>query len=455
MDFSFSKEEWYALRDDRTNRILEKKLDKEFSVGIIIDPAVSKSYELQCMTLVLCNILSRWCRKITIDSPDCTLIASRHGGKNLKKYLLETMAKIDPHGNFTFGNIDDCTFILSIGDTKITKPHFWIDASGWIGGCGYGKTVSCHKTSNKNPVGPTLASCMGAAMLFEHAVCGLEQKESSIFYSLFDYSSSESPHLLINPEVSESLDLGNICQIGCGAVGSSLDYLLSISEFHGNLQLIDFDIVKYENCNCSLSFNSSDKGQKKTDVCESILQSENISVLNYPKSYNDFTSEKNFSAYNPDIILCLANERNVWITIQNNFPALVLHATTSPNWAINFGRHGALTEWCTMCRFSDQIDKKFDGQCGSGIINKSANDIILGNLPFLSPCAAIFVLAEILRLNIGTKANSNFVYFPLKHPFTLNKRFHNKRKDCVCKTQLKDVFDTLRQDTKFYALIQQ
>ncbi len=40
-------------------------------------------------------------------------------------------------------------------------------------------------------------------------------------------------------------DFGHIHQPGCGAVGSSFNYLLALTDWSGSIDLIDFDNINY------------------------------------------------------------------------------------------------------------------------------------------------------------------------------------------------------------------
>ncbi|MEZ5199301.1 MAG: hypothetical protein R2764_23835 [Bacteroidales bacterium] len=227
----------------------------------------------------------------------------------------------------------------------------WINANNWLAGVGTGKNSKIN-SEGKNIVGASFAACLGNALLFDMFL-----KRKLIItirsrYSLYDFGYSESVKHLNNPENVGIINVGKILQIGCGAVGSSLAYLLSIQDWTGSLTLIDFDTVKTPNCSSSLVFSALDSvdNRLKIDCCEEILQITRVNKFN--GDYSDFLKS---SLLNYDIILCLANERNIWSTIQNNYPPIVLHATTNDSWGINMGRHIPIKEWCILCRFKDEL----------------------------------------------------------------------------------------------------
>ena len=453
MTFSLTPEKWYALRDDRTNRLISENLENDNFIGVYVDPHISESYALQCMTLLTCNNLARWCRKIIISVPNFNQTAFPNLENNFQKLLEKSMNKTDPYGNFIFRDFheDEPTVLICIGngDKDFSKPYFWIDGSGWIGGVGYGTNHSIKRISDKNPIGPAFASWMGSAILFNFIMHHSEIIPFLKYYSLFDFSDNDNYSKLVNPPIKNSLDFGNMCQIGCGAVGSSFDYLLSLTDFKGNLSLIDFDVIEYENCNNTPAFCAQDKDSLKVTVCERLFNLRNIEVTSHPITYTKFSQKNDFSKYDPDVILCFANEQNIWTSIQNIIPPIVLSASTTPNWATTSGRHIPFKEWCVVCAYYHLINKTFTGKCGTGEIIMD-DKIIVGNLPFLAPCAATFVLADVIRLNTSKINKINNISFSLKYPFNLNVKSSNPKRGCICQNQHKDNFVLLRKNTKFF-----
>ncbi len=80
---------WYQTRDDRTKRVPGVTINKDYSVGVLVDRDVVSSCPTQIMSLIALNILSRWCRNVTIDVPDDTIcILPISKGQNLSKMLL-------------------------------------------------------------------------------------------------------------------------------------------------------------------------------------------------------------------------------------------------------------------------------------------------------------------------------------------------------------------------------
>ncbi len=455
MKFPLDKGAWHNERDDRTNHSESIKELDNYHLGIIVDPRIVESFEIQCMTLLACNILARWCRKITIDMQNCQNII-HHTQSDLKMEIKQLMSEIDPYGEFSFEHIpQDVDDILAIGNgVKSDKPFTWINSDGWISGCGFGNRAGeIHYSGSNNPIGPSFAACFGVAQVFKKAI----KKESDSFekwYSLYDYSNGASSVGLQNPDFCNDFDFGTIYQIGCGAVGSSLDYLISLTNWKGRFFLIDPDIITYSNCNRSLPFSAHDAthSKDKVVVCNNVIASNGREAFPIKKSYSQFSGTREFSKYPPDLILCLANAENVWSTIQNNFPPLVLHATTTKNWGTNFGRHIPKKEWCIMCRFGEHIKDNFIPRCEEGVIRTKNQEEVLGVLPFLSPASAVIMFAEMAKLASNIKSKGNFINMSIEPPFGHLELTYSAKNDCICNTQPLEIFSKFRENTKFWKL---
>jgi len=191
------------------------------------------------------------------------------------------------------------------------------------------------------------------------------------------------------------------------------------------------------------SFHETDK----ILICENILDIvKGLNTNSYKKDYSLFIKESNLLQIYPDIILCLANERNIWSTIQHNFPPLVLHATTTPNWGINLGRHIPMKDWCIVCRFgiSEYETTPLCSEAQIRIVDEEEE--ILGILPFLSSAAATLTLSEIIKSTMHgyNLRKENFIQFAfLKEASEFLKLVMPKKDECpVCKNQSVEDYNT-------------
>lgn len=457
-----NEDEWYAARDDRTKRLDDSSDFEDFSLGVIVGPDLSSDFATQAMALVSSNILARWCRNITVQMQEATSVLPGRTGVDFKAVVEKVMEEADPYGEFTFSEVseNDLDGILFIGkpERKFKKPHVWIDGSGWVAGVGHG--VSSNHDSldrDSNPIGPAFAACLGVSEIFKIANGSQNPDPYSAWYSMYDFGkTSDDPRKLLNPEYVTGFDFGRVYQVGCGAVGSSLDFLLSLTEWNAELHLIDFDKVDSTNCNRSLSFSVFDaiSQERKIDSCAGILKNTKINPITFDGDYGDFISRGRYMESPPDLILSLANERNVWSDIQENYPPLVFHATTTSNWGLNFGRHTPKKEWCIWCRFSKEGTHRFVPPCSVSEISKDEKEEpVLGALPFLSPASAILLMAEMAKIPMeGYPVNGNFVEFSMKPRGggMFSKGLRKPSAGCICNEQPLDIYPEQIKKSKFW-----
>lgn len=423
--------EWYRLRNDRTNRIDDVLLDSSAkTVAVIVGDAESLSH--QFMAISMANILSRWCRRITFFlSKNAQSSIPGNSNKKIFELISELLISADPYGDFHIKEPAEFStgsnYTIVIGETESLgklDDYFWIDSDGWISGFGFGESKNhlLEKTPSCNPLGAVFSAASINSAIFSHYV-GLSKPESfEKWISLFDFNATTNIESLKNPTINSPINLGTIWQIGAGAVGSTFDFILSLLPTRGSLQIIDYDKVSIPNTSSSLVFMANDAFNevKKVITCgRALINSQDLKVQVHDKDFSQFINEGNLKKAYPDCILCFANEKNIWSTIQNNEPPIVLHATTSPNWVVNFGRHIPFDEWCIACRFGIE-ESQYLPVCSTGISRiDSQEEEKLGILPFLSPVAAVLTLGELIKLSQfqdkGYPLNANFIQFSLKN----------------------------------------
>ena len=463
-DFPLTKEEWYSKRDDRTIRVDGAKGFEHYSVGVIIGDSVRSDYSLQVLALTAVNILARWCRQITIEMPsnvNSQLPTSR--GEDYCKLLKDVTEMADPYNDFSFDVVSEESVdrVLAVGspERRFHSDQVFADGAGWLSGVRLGREpLDLPASLDANPVGPAFSACLAVAEIFRLA-CGTSSPEPHTdWYSLWNCDLLEdapSGHHGF-PHVRE-LDLGLIYQIGCGAVGSCLDFLLSMSELQGNILLIDYDKCSVTDCNRSMIFGACDGllGKSKILVCEKAFESTRVVPHHFEGDYSTYIATGQYLKNPPDAVLCLANEYNVWETIQQNFPPIVLHATTTINWGLNLGRHLPKLDWCILCRFRDEVRATFRPPCAEGTITttESSDRPIVGVLPFLSPAAAVLVLAELIRVASGKLSSCNFMQHSMRsHSTGFMKMLRSPDPRCICASQSLSVYPDQIKKTKFWYL---
>ncbi|GAA4459326.1 hypothetical protein GCM10023189_32870 [Nibrella saemangeumensis] len=381
--------------------------------------------------------------------------------------LLEDLYRqANPFGNFTVtaevkGTPD---YHLFIGGQNKQVDHLnngiWIDGSGWLAGFGSGRSSVSELTYNKhNPIGPAFAACLGVAEVFRRAIGEAQPDRFSSWYSLFDFEHSEDHSTLSDASYPDTFDLGRVYEVGCGAIGSSFAYLLSLTNWRSTIHFIDFDPVDYPNLSSSLLFTAQHAEQQtnKAQICQELLATTAHIPHAFDGDYSQFVEQGQLTKYPPDLIVCFANDRNVWSTIQANYPPLTFHATTTKSWGINFGRHIPEREWCIMCRFHKEVEHTYVPVCGQVEVPKPKTPAqeTLAILPFLSPASAIIVLAELAKLDSASyPVNENFIEYSFKRHRGFFLSTNNGPKRCyVCKDQSQAIYEMISSSSKYNYLM--
>jgi hypothetical protein len=369
------------------------------------------------------------------------------------------LSGIDPHGSFTFnGNSgSEAGIIVFIGPPAKSHqlPYIAIDGHGWVSSCSFNGFGECDKsTTSDNPIGPSFAACLANAALFRWAN-QMEYDSYTKWYSLYDMTVEDKP--IVNDQELPELDMGRVHIVGCGAIGSSFTYLLNLTNFTGTLTFVDADeAVELHNTSSSLLFdlNNLAGGKTKPVICAEHLSAKRF-VVHPPFNgdYRDFGYTHDQQTKSADIILCFANDHNIWSTIQHLYPPVVFHATTSRSWGLNIGRHIPLKDNCIMCTFQDLAAKVYVPKCseaempGAPAIADEAEpkEPHASILPFLSPAAAVITFAEVVKLLMGKIKNENTTQFNMSTKEGNFIEDQYRAKGCyICKDQSPAIYESLK-----------
>ena len=434
---------------------------KNFTVDVLVDDNEVELYTIQVMLIVTVNILAKWCKSVNINAPNANCKILKYSNQTLHE-VLTSIASNSTLSSFTINEITESTNnILVIGKSKpdMYDNAVWADCSGWVAGFGKGDKKNRLERSidDNNYLAASFAASLASAELFRIAT-GNSRGNIERWFSLLDLSVSDTPMLLQNNfAFPTKLDLGRIYQFGCGAVGSTLIYLLGLSEWKAELHGVDFDIVKEQNLSSSLLFskdNAKNK-DKKVDACYSFVDDTNIKFYSHDKDAKEFLSYQEGKKESADIFLCLANERKVWLDVQYSMPPLTYHATTTKSWGVNFGRHIPIKEWCLICRFKDEVNHVMVPTCSEGVIGNSDNgEEILGMLPFLPPIASVILLADIFKINSGLVSEFNYAEFSLRNQTNGIIKLPRVPDPCyVCRDFTEAVYPEKVKESKYWKIV--
>jgi len=100
-----------------------------------------------------------------------------------------------------------------------------------------------------------------------------------------------------------------------------------------------------------------------------------------------------------DVVLALANERDVRTHLAHQNYPIVLHATTGKNWLSQMHRHIPGYDDCIVCRMEDLKELNFE--CSNGVIGQKLEGQNKNNdaaLPFLSASSGLMLASTLYKL---------------------------------------------------------
>ena len=139
--FPTSSAEFYALRDDRTNRCTAVTSYQDATCMLYLSSSHVERRSAQVTFLAAANLLSRWCRRVTLVAPCAALHPSLGpGSANVVEVALEQMRDANPFGSFHAQDSrshfqHDVALCVEdhIPELPATRLVF-VNAAGWLAG---------------------------------------------------------------------------------------------------------------------------------------------------------------------------------------------------------------------------------------------------------------------------------------------------------------------------------
>jgi hypothetical protein len=441
--------EFYERRDDRTSTIVREQAYSRARVAVTINPKEAGLFAHQVAFVLAVNLTARWARHLRLSDVHAPLdFRLRRPGApgTLTDFALSVAKAADPFGDFDFGGRAH-TYGLHIHVGSDPPPGAYpIAGDGWIAKAGTRVTI----TDTENPLGAALAASVGVAHVFKAAV-GLCVTVKPISLSLWNLqggnAAAQGPRFAFP-------DLGNALMVGCGAVGTAIAWLLPLVRSSANWVLVDGDIVDVSNLNRSPLFGFDDISKRKAKVIASYLSEAGINADGIDAWFDTALQNGLFDLNRHEIVVPVANDRNVRHLIQHHIPPLQVYGTTGRNWDAFLGRHVPISEDCLACRFPAQKTRPAFA-CGTGNLPTANAEAVVSDaaLPFLPIAAATMAVAELAKLgDEGFPINENFAcldFLGALDDFVVTQRA--ARPDCICRHQ-SDVWDRIRRNTRFRRL---
>jgi hypothetical protein len=436
-----TEQQWRDERDDRTLRYAERRLDPNRWIVLTIEPDYVERYEGQVALLTAANLLGRMSPSVALSIPDLpTHIRLPWRNRPFPELILSGMQAADPFGRFCRRRPLPTDSRLHLG----RSGHDYVaHGIGWNVFVGPGPSPLPHD-HNENPIGAALSAIVAVSQLFVH---NLDTPATGCVLNAFSWANGFEEHDSCLPS-----DVGSICVVGAGSVGTAALYFLALSGCGFAPTLIDMDRVKIHNLDRSPIFVAHDVGLTKVAATRRFLAEvgiENAPVDEHALHESPLWIER--SAGTPDILVSAANEMNVRYHIESRYPPVQLYGTTGRNWQSSVIRHIPLTEACSCCLFRPDLPQPAMSCATGPAISGNGNvQQVDASLPFLSFAAGLMTAAEIMKLSVpGYPFATNRITLSTRpYPRLVPARIP-RQSACICAERSKNVHRRMLQGGKY------
>lgn len=444
-------DEFYAKRDLRTAEEVTSDVRLRSTVKISIDDFEACTFAGQLTFLSLANLTARWCRNIEFDAPRVDLhpsLAPAFPGEHLEAAAVACAESVDPFGSFR-ERTDNDDAAVHVG--LVSGDAFPVLGEGWIarGGTSVSSTDRS-RNDNLNPCGPSFAACLGASHLLR-AVLGHSDLARSACISLWNLEVGNDA--VDGPPVYRR-EAGRVAIIGAGAIGGGMIHLLPFSMLgFEEILLVDADRVEISNLNRVPIFRVQDVGELKVGVAQAYLSRHDLRST----VVEDWYLPQRVDIGNFDVVVPAANEHGFQRRIMENYPPLMIAASTGEDWTAYLQRHIPIAEDCLECRLPSPSDEDPEFACASGDLGAVQLSKVrsiatrTGALPFLSSAGSVMAIAELMKLASGetypSNANCSSVRFDTQEYTVINSQRKPKGGCPYCPNE--SVFWQLRSSSRY------
>ena len=395
-----AEQEFLARRGDRALRLGFGGSCPTDEVGLVVQSAALRHSAAHPAVVAAANLLARWVPNLSVHLP-----AERTG--SLAMAVEAAVRTANPFLEIRWPDTPPLGPSLTIGPSATSSPSgvtVWAD--GWVAVCTRGPSPAPSST----PITSVLlfAIALGVGRVFRDAWKLPAAGPSELRWDTWKHSvggvppGRERSPLPVGPP-----KLGYVVQVGAGAVGSSIIYLLGLMGARADLLVVDHDVVKIENLDRSLLFGLEDAHPREMPKVDAVLRAvESFPTLRVHPVQSKWV-EYAMSGYrvgNFDLALALANEDQVWTAMANAVLPLTLQATTDSDWGVAFGAHAPGSGYCLQCRFCEEAPVA-PTICAEGSVEIQSAlgkpDTVHASLPFQSAAAAGLLAVEIDKLSLG------------------------------------------------------
>jgi hypothetical protein len=390
------RDAFYAERDRRTRQYggIDDALERP--ILIMVGPDIAGTRAGQIASLALVNLAVRVHRRVGLVIPDAPLhTRSLVPADDFRTAVIRTAYAINPVVDlYLDADIETKSFEVSVGLGAQTsgRPDLYLD---WHGGLGRlaATPIAVPALDPRSVFGAATAAVLGAAGLFR-LVHGqpIHPARFNPIELAADADAGTSDH-------TGPIDVGTILVAGAGAVTTALLYWARELGTRGTWDIVDADIATLHNTNRCMTMTAAHagwpEGEPTTQPEAKALSAARAVAGNPHVEWYDQWQPEHEARH--DLVLPLANGRNVRTLITQRGEPLLLHATTSGNWTAELHRHIPDRDDCPSCRIPEISVPQFT--CSTGPAVPEQPDSPDAALPFLSAGAGLQLAAALTNLS--------------------------------------------------------
>lgn len=372
-------------------------------VVVAAGPVAADTEAGQFLLITLANLLPRVHRRVDFVLPTDGAIPVQSTSpfseaETLAEVLLETARTLDPCGRFRVRDtlLDGEVHGIGVGKAAPTGLPWYVGARGAVARL-HGEPVPIQARYGRGTLrGAGLAACLAASALFQplHDVPVRSRRLSA-------WNWREGEGAAPGPSTLDAVDPGRLLMVGAGAVGSSLAYWLQEWGAGGTWTVVDRDRVELHNTNRTLLFAPVHAGWPDGEASfKADLVADALPGARPVRRWYDEAEDVGRKKF--DVILPLANERNVRSQLAARHATVLLHATTGRNWVSQLHRHVKGVDDCLECRMVDVVPMAAPCSVAElGGSDESEEESGDAALPYLSAASGLMLATALQRLQAG------------------------------------------------------
>jgi hypothetical protein len=410
---------FYQARDRRTMQYGASPDALTRPVSLVLAPGVLKTRDGLTAASALTDMLMRVHRRVRLV--EGTTTDADGGTTGILQQLHDTARAIDPFQNTDRAAGEGELVILVTGRSSTPSPSNGLAdiVVCWSGGrgevhirgeapdAGEDDALDAEATPALHLLGACTAACLAAAAAFR-LVHGDAPAPAAVNILERTEGASASTASVAGP-----IDVGDVQVVGAGAVAHALSFWAREFGTLGAWEFVDGDLAEVHNTNRCLSMSAATAGWPDgvaTGGAEHKATS--AAAVMGADATKTWFDELDAHRKRADIVLVLANERNVRAEVSALGEPLLVHATTSPNWTAELHRHLAGVDDCPACRIPERFQPL--PTCSTGPARPDDETSGDAALPFLSATAGLMLAASLLDLSNGqTFLEGRFNHWPL------------------------------------------